>query len=176
MILIAFSGPQRICHALFGSFCCNCQHINVSYWHCTYKKIYKCTPTATKHALHSNFTYVQEKLILLGRSRLCALVVLAVGHDMQIQVAHALCKQCCSLISYAANKRLVTIEACYKCPRSPLMGGRSGVPCDGCCYFSCMERATHWKTFNNIFCLHLVYLLPTLNKLLSDICLIYIIL
>ena len=62
------------------------------------KKIYKCTPTDTKHALHANFTYVHEKVILLGRSRLRALVVLIFGHDMQIQVAHALCKHGCRLI------------------------------------------------------------------------------
>ena len=39
---------------------------------------------------------------------------------MQIQVAHALCERGCSLISHAAYKHLVTIEACYNCPRSPL--------------------------------------------------------
>ena len=39
---------------------------------------------------------------------------------MQIHVAHALCKQGCRLISYTVNIRLVTIAACYNCPRSPL--------------------------------------------------------
>ena len=39
---------------------------------------------------------------------------------MQIQVAHALLKQGCRLIIYTANIRLVTIAACYNCPRSPL--------------------------------------------------------
>ena len=38
---------------------------------------------------------------------------------MQIQVAHALRKQGCRLINYTANIRLVTIAACYNCPRSP---------------------------------------------------------
>ena len=96
-----------------------------SYWHCTYKQFYKCTPTATKHALHANFIYVHEKVILLGRSRLRALDVLVFAHGMQIQVAHALCKQGCRLISHTANKRLVTIEACYNCPRSPLHAQRT---------------------------------------------------
>ena len=49
-----------------------------------------------------------------------ALIALIFAHDMQIQVAHALCKQGCRLISYTANIRLVTIAACYNCPRSPL--------------------------------------------------------
>ena len=60
-MLIVFSWPQIYfyCHALFGSFCYNCQHINVSDWHGTYTKFYTCTPTAaTKHALHVNFTYL----------------------------------------------------------------------------------------------------------------------
>ena len=39
---------------------------------------------------------------------------------MQIHVAHALCQQGCRLISYTVNIRLVTIAACYNCPRSPL--------------------------------------------------------
>ena len=108
------------CDALFGSFCYNCQHINVSNWNCTCKKIYKCIPTATKHALYANFTYMPEKVILLGRSRLRPLVMLVCAHDMQIHVGHAVCKQCCRLISHTANKRFVTIEACYNCPRSPL--------------------------------------------------------
>ena len=59
-------------------------------------------------------------MILLGRNRLRALIVLMFAHDMQIQVAHALCKQGCRFISYTANIRLVTIAACYNCPRSPL--------------------------------------------------------
>ena len=79
------------------------------------------TPTATKHAVHPNFTYVHEKVNLLGRSRLRTLVVLVFAHDKQIQVAHALCKQGCRLISYTANRRLVTIAACYNCPRPPLL-------------------------------------------------------
>ena len=70
--------------------------------------------------LRANFTFVHEKVILLGRSRLRALIVLVFAHDIQMQVAHGLCKQGCRLISNTANKRLVTIEACYKCPRSPL--------------------------------------------------------
>ena len=73
-------------------------------------KFWKCTPTATKNALHANFTYVHEKVILLGRSRLHALVVLVFAPDMQIQVAHALCKQGCRLISNTASKRIVTIK------------------------------------------------------------------
>ena len=56
---------------------------------------------------------MHEKVILLGRSRLRALVGLVFAHDMQIQVAHALCKQGCRLISNTAYKRIVTIEACY---------------------------------------------------------------
>ena len=51
-------------------------------------------------------------MILLARNRLRALIVLMFAHDMQIQVAHALCKQGCRLISYSANIRLVTIAAC----------------------------------------------------------------
>ena len=37
-------------------------------------------------------------------------------------IAHALCKRGCRLIRYrhTVNKRVVTIEACYNCPRSPL--------------------------------------------------------
>ena len=84
------------CHATFESLCYNCQHINVSYWHCTYKKFF-----------------------LLARNRLRALIVLIFAHDMQIQVAHALRKQGYRLISYTANIHLVTIAACYNCPRSP---------------------------------------------------------
>ena len=58
---------------------------------------------ATKHGLHSNFTYVHEKVILPGRSRLRALV-LVFAHDMKhFQVAHAMCKQGCRLISDTAN-------------------------------------------------------------------------
>ena len=108
-------------HSLFGSFRYNCQHIKVSYCRCTNKKLYKCTTTATKHALHANFSYVHEKVIFLGRSRLRTLVVLVFAHDMQTQVAQGVCKQGCRLIRYTANKRLVTIETCYNCPRSPLL-------------------------------------------------------
>ena len=105
-ILIAFSRPYiYLLLSRFGSFCHNSQHSIGSYWHCSYTKLYKCTPTATKHALHANFTYVHEKVILRGRNRLRALVVLLFGHDMQIQVAHALCKHGCRLISHTANKR-----------------------------------------------------------------------
>ena len=60
-------------------------------------------------------------MILLARNRLRALIVLIFAHDMQIHVAHALCKQGCRLISYTANIRLVTIAACYNFPRSPLL-------------------------------------------------------
>ena len=72
MILIAFSWPQ-IKKIIFSScldvsviianilmFLIGTAHI---------KKFYKCTPIATKHALHANFIYVHEKVILLGRSR-----------------------------------------------------------------------------------------------------------
>ena len=59
-------------------------------------------------------------MILFARNRLRARIVLIVAHDMQIQVAHALCKQGCRLISYTADIRLVTIATCYNCPRSPL--------------------------------------------------------
>ena len=63
---------------------------------------------------------VRKKVILLGRSQSRALVVLVFAHDMQTQVAQEVCKQGCHLLSYTANKRLVTIETCYNCPRSPL--------------------------------------------------------
>ena len=43
--------------------------------------IYRCPPTATKYALHGNFTYVHENVILLGKSRLRALAVLIFAHD-----------------------------------------------------------------------------------------------
>ena len=43
------------------------------------------------------------------------------AHNMQTQVAHALCKHGCRMISCVANKRFVTIEACYNFPRSPLL-------------------------------------------------------
>ena len=59
-------------------------------------------------------------MIFLARNRLRALIILIFAHDMQIHVAHALCKQGCRLISYTVNIRLVTIAACYNCPRSPL--------------------------------------------------------
>ncbi len=71
-------------------------------------------------SLHANFTYVHEKVIMLRRSRLRALVVLVFAHDMQIKVAHALNEQGRHLVRHTANKRLVTIEACYNNPRSPL--------------------------------------------------------
>ena len=60
-----------------------------------------------------------QKHNLLARRRLRGLVVFVFAHDTQIQVAHALCKQGCRLLSYTANTRLVTIEVCYNCPRSP---------------------------------------------------------
>ena len=60
-------------------------------------------------------------MIFLARNRLRALIILIVAHDMQIHVAHALCKQGCRLISYTVNICLVTIAACYNCPRSPLL-------------------------------------------------------
>ena len=124
-IIITFSRPQIYCycHALFESFCYNCQHINVSYWHCTYKKFFKYTPTAKKSFIGlRQFYFRAEKVILFARNRLRALIVLIFAHDMQIQIAHALCKQGCRLLSYMANIRLVTIAACYNCPRSPLHG------------------------------------------------------
>ena len=108
------------CHALFESFCYNCQHINVSYWHCTYKEFFKCTPTAKKICFIRQFHFRAEKVILFARNRLRALIVFICAHYMQIQVAHALCKQGCRLISYTADIRLVTIATCYNCPRSPL--------------------------------------------------------
>ena len=66
------------------------------------------------------FYFRAEKVILFARNRLRALIVLIFAHDMQIKVAHALCKQGCHLISYTADIRLVTIATCYNCPRSPL--------------------------------------------------------
>ena len=60
-------------------------------------------------------------LLSCRKSDFACLIVLIFAHDMQIQVAaHALCKQGSRLISYTANIRLVTIAACYYCPRSPL--------------------------------------------------------
>ena len=70
--------------------------------------------------VYNIFYFRAEKVILFARNRLRALIVLIFAHDMQIQVAHALPKQGCRLISYTANIRLVTIAACYNCPRSPL--------------------------------------------------------
>ena len=67
------------------------------------------------------FYFRAEKVILFARNRLRALIVLIFAHDMQIQVAHAVCIQGCRLISHTANIRLVTIAACYNCPRSPLV-------------------------------------------------------
>ena len=66
------------------------------------------------------FYFRAEKVIFLARTRLRALIILLFAHDMQIQVAHARCKQGCRLISYTVNIRLVTIAASYNCPRSPL--------------------------------------------------------
>ena len=77
-------------------------------------------PQLKKTCFIRQFYFRAEKVILLARNRLPALIVLIFAHDMQIQVAHALCKQGCRLISYTANIRLVTIAACYNCPRSPL--------------------------------------------------------
>ena len=84
------------------------------------KKFFKCTPTAKKICFIRQFYFRAEKVILFARNRLRALIVLIFAHDMQIQVAHALCKQGCHLISYSADIRLVTIATCYNCPRSPL--------------------------------------------------------
>ena len=66
------------------------------------------------------FYFRAEKVILFARNQLRDLIVLIFAHDVQIQVAHALCKQGCRLISYTADIRLVTIATCYNCPRSPL--------------------------------------------------------
>ena len=120
-IIISFSRPQLYfyCHAKFESFCYNCQHINVSYWHCTYKQFFKYT-NSSKICFIRQFYFRAEKVILFARNRLRALIVLIFAHDMQIQVAHALRKQGWRLISYTANIRRVTIAACYNCPRSPL--------------------------------------------------------
>ena len=85
------------------------------------KKFCKCTPTAKKTCFTRQFYFRDEKVIFLDRSRLRALIVFIFAHDMQIQVAHALCKQGCRLISDTANIRLVTIATCYNCPRSPRM-------------------------------------------------------
>ena len=52
-----------------------------------------------------------KKVILLGRSRLRALVVLVFAHDMQIQVSHAVCKQGCRMISHTANKRVTIVTS-----------------------------------------------------------------
>ena len=84
------------------------------------KKIFKCTPTAKKICFIRQFYFRAEKVILFARNRLRALIVVIFAHDMQIQVAHALRKQGCRLISYTADIRLVTIATCYNCPRSPL--------------------------------------------------------
>ena len=74
-----------------------------------------------ENMLYTAIYFRAEKVILFARNRLRALIVLIFAHDMQIQVAHALRKQGCRLISYTANIRLVTIAACYNCPRSPLL-------------------------------------------------------
>ena len=82
------------CHALFEGLCYNCQHINVSYWQCTYSN-----STSVHQQLKTCFTrqfyFRDEKVILLDRNLLRAIIVLIFAHDMQIQVAHALCKQGC---------------------------------------------------------------------------------
>ena len=52
--------------------------------------------------LYSHFYFRDEKVILLDRNRLRALVVFVLARDTQIQVAHTLCKQGCRLISYRA--------------------------------------------------------------------------
>ena len=71
-----------------------------------------------KNMLYTSISFTCTNKHLLARRRLRDLVVCILSHDTQIQVAHALCKQWCLLISYTDNKRLVTIEACYNCPRS----------------------------------------------------------
>ena len=70
--------------------------------------------------IHQQLNKYAEKVIFFARNRLSALIVFIFAHDMQIQVAHALCKHGRRLRSYTANIRLVTIAACYNCPRSPL--------------------------------------------------------
>ena len=75
-----------------------------------------------------------QKHNLLASRRLRGLVVFVFAHDAQIQVAHALCKQGCRLISYTANKRIVTIEACCNCHLSPL--------CTPLCGRSLLKRCT----------------------------------
>ena len=83
-------------------------------------EFFKYTPTAKQICFIRQFYFRAEKVILFARNRLRALIALIFAHDMQIQVAHALRKQGYRLISYTANIRLVTIAACYNCPRSPL--------------------------------------------------------
>ena len=103
-IIITLVGHTFICycHALFESFCYNCQHIIVSYWHCTYKKFFKYTPTAKKICFIWQFYFRAEKVIFFARNRLSALIVFIFAHDMQIQVAHALRKHGRRLRSYTA--------------------------------------------------------------------------
>ena len=79
------------------------------------KEFCKCTPKATKHALHVNFTDVHEQVISLGRSRLRALVMFA--RDMQIQVA--LCKQGCRLINIWLINVLLQLRRVTIVPVSP---------------------------------------------------------
>ena len=67
------------------------------------KKFFKYTPTAKKTCFIRQFYFCAEKVIFLARNRLRALIVLIFAHDMQIHVAHALCKQGCRLISYTAG-------------------------------------------------------------------------
>ena len=71
-----------------------------------YKKFFKYTPTAKKTCFIRQFYFRAEKVIFLARNRLRALIILIVAHDMQIHVAHALCKQGCRLISYTVKIRL----------------------------------------------------------------------
>ena len=66
------------------------------------------------------FYFRAEKVILFARNLLRNLIVLIFAHDMQIQVAHALCKQGCRLISYMADIRLVTIATSQLPPVSPI--------------------------------------------------------
>ena len=88
---------------------------------------------------------------MFARNRLRARIVLIFAHDMQIQEAHALCKQGCRLISYTADIRLVTIATCYNCPRSPLTMKRT--------YFSAiiLDRGLQCFFFKDCFVISLPY-------------------
>ena len=83
------------------------------------KKILLMYTNSCKTCVTRQFYLRAKKVTLLDRSRLRALVLIF-AHDLQIQIAQALCKHGCRVISDTANKRLVTIEACYNWPRSPL--------------------------------------------------------